>query len=226
VTVSDKDQGYSALVSRIFGLDSPKISVGIHEEDGAHDHEGLTVVALAAIHEFGLGVPERSFIRAWFDENESRAAEALRRLLVSVIEEKRSPNQALEAFALWAVGEIQARMARGIAPELAESTIARKGSSVPLIDTGQLRSSISYQILGSDGETVKKHGTSEAAVARHKAEQTKVRDKKAGEKKAARARAKERKQVRRDVKKTIKKTTRAVKKSVKKASRAVKRKLR
>jgi hypothetical protein len=160
--VKDKDMGYAALVRRVFALDSPKVSIGIHEEDGAKEHDaGMTVVALAAIHEFGLGnVPERSFIRAWFDENEDRAKEALRRLLVSVVEGKRQPQQALSLFAQWALGEMQKRMAAGIPPALQPETIrkktrAGKTGETPLIDTGQLRSSLSYEILDGDGNVTK-----------------------------------------------------------------------
>jgi hypothetical protein len=225
VSVRDQDRGYGALVDRIFTMGSPKISVGIHEADGGHEHEGLSVVALAAIHEFGIGVPERSFIRAWFDENEERAKEALRRLLVSVIEGKRKPDQALELFALWAVGEIQARIARGIAPALAESTIEAKGSSVPLIDTGQLRSSISYEILDANG-ALKKRGTSEAAVDRHKKAVAAKAGAKAADRKAARERARERKQVRKGVQKAVNRAAKNVKKSTKRLVKKVRKAVR
>lgn len=209
MAVRDQDQGYDALVKRVFALGSPKISVGIHEADGAQEHDGLSVVALASIHEFGIGVPERSFIRAWFDENDVRAKEALRLLLVSVVEGKRQPAQALELFALWAVGEIQARMARGIPPALAARTIADKGSSVPLIDTGQLRSSISYEIFNADGALVKR-GESAAAADRHKKAVAAKRDAKKEERKAERDRARERKVVRKGVKKAVSRLVRQV----------------
>lgn len=162
--VKDKDLGYAALVRRVYSLDSPKVSVGIHEEDGAKEHEdaGMTVVALGAIHEFGLGnVPERSFIRAWFDENQDRAKEALRRLMVSVVDGKRQPKQALDLFAQWALGEMQKRMAAGIPPALQPETVrkktrAGKKGETPLIDTGQLRSSLSYEIMDGDGVVTKR----------------------------------------------------------------------
>lgn len=162
--VADKDLGYAALVSRVYALDSPKVSIGIHEQEGAEEHAeaGMTVVALGAIHEFGLGnVPERSFIRAWFDENQDRAKEALRRLMVSVVEGKRQPQQALELFAQWALGEMQKRMAEGIPPALQPETLRKKTregktGEKPLIDTGQLRSSLSYEILDGDGVVTKR----------------------------------------------------------------------
>ena len=40
----------------------------------------------------------------------------------------------------------EAKIASNIPPALAPETIERKGSSVALIDTGQLRSSITWQV--------------------------------------------------------------------------------
>lgn len=208
MAVRDEDRGYKALVETVFKFGKPVVHVGILEADGGEDHGGMTVAEVAAIHEFGLGVPERSFLRAWFDENEDRAREAIRRLLVSVIAGKRTKEQALELFGQWAQGEIQARIAAGIPPGLAESTIAKKGSSVPLIDTGQLRSAISYMIDFGNGST--KHGTSEAAVKRHQ----KAKAEKVAAKAEVRKVAKERKAIRRDLKKRVSRLAKKVRKAV------------
>jgi hypothetical protein len=64
----------------------------------------------------------------------------------TVIEGKRTSDQVLEILGQRAVGQIQERIASGIAPANAPSTVAKKGSSTPLIDTGVLRSSITYQV--------------------------------------------------------------------------------
>ena len=54
--------------------------------------------------------------------------------------------KALELIGLFVKGLIQGRMSAGIPPPLKASTIARKGSSKPLINTGQLRASIDYEV--------------------------------------------------------------------------------
>lgn len=107
--------------------------------------EGLTVAALAEIHEFGLGVPERSFIRAWFDQNQAEISNKLRERFREAALGKITFDVAADQFALWCQASIQKRMAAGIQPENAPSTVARKGSSKPLIDTGILRSSITAE---------------------------------------------------------------------------------
>ena len=54
---------------------------------------------------------------------------------------------ALQRIGLWAQSEIQQRISDGIPPQNAPYTINKKGSSTPLVDTGQLRSSISFKVV-------------------------------------------------------------------------------
>lgn len=133
-----------------------KITVGIHGEEGGEMHGSdtfaedgaiersseLTVADIGTIHEFGLGVPERSFIRAWFDEASDENRALLQSRLKLVIAGKLTPEQALERCALKFEAGVRRRIRARIPPPLAQSTIDRKGSSTPLIDTGQLVSSI------------------------------------------------------------------------------------
>lgn len=217
--VKDTDRGYQKLVRRIFTFGGPKISVGIHESDGKVQHGEMRVIDIANIHEFGLGnVPQRSFIRAWFDENQERARAAMQRLLRSVVKGDRTPEQAVDTFALWVVGQMQLRMAKGIAPPLKRRTILRKGSSVPLIDTGQLRTSISYKVF-DENFTLKREGISKAAAKRAKAA---LRDKKAAERKEAKRRERQKKAVVKAFVKGAKTLKRNAKKVVRTGTRTLK----
>lgn len=131
------------------------VSVGIHSKEGSltkkvreedKGAEPLTVLDVAEWNEFGLGVPERSFIRAWFDGAQAEGKIFIRKMLLQVVAGRFTPEQAYELIGLRFVGQMQQRIADGIEPPNAASTIAKKGSSKPLIDTGQLRSSITYVI--------------------------------------------------------------------------------
>lgn len=151
MSVQDKDQGYKALLVRAQDLKRSQIAVGITEAAGDKPHgDGqLTILDIATFHEFGTGnIPERSFLRAWFDENQEQAKEWVERVTKLVVEGKLTKEKALNLLGLKFVNEIQQRMANGIPPPLAPATIARKGSATPLIDTGQLRSSITYVVGG------------------------------------------------------------------------------
>lgn len=146
--VKDVDKGYKALLDRAKMHGVIKVGILAAEGDKAYD-DGVTVLQVAIWNEFGTEhIPERSFLRAWFDENEAKCREAVKRMAEAVIAGKYQPDQALQLLAQRFVGEIQKRMAQGIPPPNAPSTIARKGSSKPLINTGQLRSSISYSVEG------------------------------------------------------------------------------
>lgn len=150
MTVRDIDHGYRKLVESVYGLRAPKIDVGILAADGAAAYaggDGATVLEVAMWNEFGAGhVPERSFIRAWFDENEDACGRAVVAMMRAVLAGRYTSKQAVELLAQRFVAEIQRRMAQGIPPPNAPSTVAAKGSDKPLIDTGQLRSSISYLV--------------------------------------------------------------------------------
>lgn len=157
--LKDVDHGYKKLVETVFGLGKPKITVGIFEAEGnakVGDDE-LTLIQVAIWNEFGTDdghVPARSFIRAWFDENAEKCREATRAMMQAVVAGKYTKEQALELLGQRFVAEIQKRIARGIDPPNAESTIKMKGSSTPLINTGQLRSGITYKTnTGEDGDT-------------------------------------------------------------------------
>jgi hypothetical protein len=164
--VTSKDNGYDALRKRVFGFGRPQIATGILEAQGAEakmpapgaaeSDEALTLIDVADWMEFGFTivhpngseeeVPARSFIRAWFDQAEPEMREDLRKLMRGVIAGTHTKEQVLNLLGLKAVGGIQKRIADGIDPPNAPSTIARKGSSKPLIASGQLRSGVSFAI--------------------------------------------------------------------------------
>lgn len=115
--------------------------------------DGETQASIAAAHEFGLGVPQRSFLRSWFDANltdirqeyewqRDRTRQLLRRRRLTLKEWR----QVLGRLGAWAVGEIQEEIHAGIDPPNADSTEELKGSSTPLIDTGQLVSGITSRV--------------------------------------------------------------------------------
>lgn len=125
--------------------------------------ESLTVADVATFNEFGVspftvmgsfsddgalggyehpGIPQRSFIRAWFDESQPFIASTLVSQMQLVVAGKITPEVAAERIALAFEGSVKQRISRGIEPPNAPSTIARKRSSKPLIHTGQLRNAI------------------------------------------------------------------------------------
>ncbi len=154
VNLTVVDHGYTALMKRVAGLSEPaSIAVGILARDAQTEDGAVTVLDVGTWNEFGTvgpdgrtHVPSRSFIRDWVDGNRKRAQGILKKLLQRVIAGELTEDAALEQFGAWAKGQIQLRIARGVPPPNAASTVARKGSSTPLIDTEVLRSSIDFEV--------------------------------------------------------------------------------
>ena len=66
-----------------------------------------------------------------------------------MLQGKLTPTQALAQLGAKVASMCQARIVAGISPALAPSTLRRKGAkSTPLILTGQLRSSITFTVVG------------------------------------------------------------------------------
>ena len=149
MTVRVRDRGANALLRAARGLAKRgAVDVGVLGADAEKEEsEGVTVGMVAEWAEYGLGQPMRSWLRAWIEENQREIDARIKTEAADVLRGKRSQEQALERLGVWAVGEIRKRIAAGIAPENAPSTIAQKGSSTPLIDKGQFRSSIASRVV-------------------------------------------------------------------------------
>ena len=143
--VKVKDNGAKKLVKMSGRRASVKVGVLGGKDEAQHQGTDETVVEIATKHEFGIGVPQRSFIAGWVDDAGSEVKEGLERF-AGRVERPEDLHQAMERFGLWVVGQMQLRISRGIAPPNSPVTIERKGSSTPLINTGQLRSSITHEV--------------------------------------------------------------------------------
>jgi hypothetical protein len=145
----DRDRGWSQLAKTIKSLaGGPHVLVGVQgaQAGAQHGSGGVTTLEVACWNEFGTSkIPARSFVRETVEINEAKllalAAKVGQRAALGAL----APGQALELLGEYTVGLMKERISDRIPPPNAASTIARKGSSTPLIaHTGQLRNSISY----------------------------------------------------------------------------------
>ena len=79
--VIDRDRGARALTRRLEALGDVRVSVGIHEEEGAEAHpSGPSVAEVARFVEFGTDdTAPRSFVRAATDSERGRLEAGLAR---------------------------------------------------------------------------------------------------------------------------------------------------
>ena len=122
---------------------------------------GFTVVELAAVHEFGSpanGIPERSFIRRTMADKADELGKVCARLAEKVVTDKAmTVGRALDTLGAYASAQVKKTITVGrLLEPNAPSTIAAKGSDRPLVDTGRLVQSITWQVMnnrgGDDGE--------------------------------------------------------------------------
>jgi hypothetical protein len=150
VTVTDTDNGFRRQMQALRELASAHVVVGIREEAGRYEGDGddgpATVAQVAAFNEFGLGVPERSFLRATFDGKRKELEAAAMAEVRGVLEGRQDVTKALSRLGLRAAADVQATITELREPPNAPATIKKKGSSKPLIDTGRLRASVDFEV--------------------------------------------------------------------------------
>ena len=101
--------------------------------------DNFNLASLAAVLEFGNErIPSRPFLRQTLAENQEKYTA----LFVKLFESGVSIDKIYEQIALIAQGDVQQNIANGKWTANAPSTIKRKKSSKPLIDTGKLRQSV------------------------------------------------------------------------------------
>lgn len=148
-----RDHGADALLRRLKTAgQKTELRVGILAGDVPHG--GVSVFDVGTWMEFGTVdadgneiVPARSFIRAWYDETIEANKRVYKLLQARMLAGELTQEQVFGQLGSLMVGQIQRRISEGIPPELQSKTIERKGSSTPLIDTGQLRASVTFEVV-------------------------------------------------------------------------------
>lgn len=126
-----------------------EVRVGFQGDEKYED--GTSIAEVAAHNELGSSdTPERPFMRQSFENHESElqaACDAANRLVSS----GGSADQALQQIGVVAKGLVQEEIDNGDFAPNAESTIRKKGSEQPLIDTGTMRQSVNFVVKRRGG---------------------------------------------------------------------------
>ena len=124
----------------------------LRKSDGTiEDSPDVTILDVAMWNELGtVNSPPRPFMRMSIDENKAKinafcANEARK------ISQGGTAEQALKSIGVFAKGLVQEKIKDGTFVPNAPSTIARKGSDKPLIDTGRMRQSVNFVIKDKGG---------------------------------------------------------------------------
>jgi hypothetical protein len=142
-------------------LKSMCVKVGVTEDVGAQTVDGgATLAQIASWNELGvLGppvsqhgkgiwfIPPRPFVRGFADGKREQIAKTLEKIGNLVAGGKLKAEMAMARIGEYGQSGVKSYIRNGSFTSNADSTIAKKGSSKPLIDTGTLRNSIRYQVI-------------------------------------------------------------------------------
>jgi len=170
ITIRD-DNKIPDLIKRLKNLESKRIEAGVFAGK-KHPENDIDLADLAKIHEYGvtievtpemraylhsiglhlrddtthIRIPERSFIRAGWDNHKEDVEKRIKRFLPHVMELEIDLDTFLEAVGKEVEGRLKRFMKKLHYPPNSSFTIRRKGSSNPLIDTGALLDSITHKV--------------------------------------------------------------------------------
>ena len=126
-------------------LDKLMVAVGF-PDDNKKNANGVSIAEYAAYNDLGTNMTtSRPFMRNSAEKHGTdynRIAEQTIKGIMS----GGSAQAALEKLGVFAKGIVQEEITDGVFESNKESTIGRKGSSKPLIDTGTMRNSVNYEI--------------------------------------------------------------------------------
>lgn len=91
-------------------------------------------------------IPARPFLRQGIANNQRKIENIMRQEVVGILTGGQTAERALKRIGLYVEGRIKKNFVEGEFAPNAKSTIRKKRSSRPLIDTGHLRQSIRYVI--------------------------------------------------------------------------------
>jgi hypothetical protein len=126
-------------------LASLEVCVGFQSGQDPYE-DGADLAVVAAINELGSSsTPARPFMRQSFENHEGQLKAACEHLEQSIIGGA-SAQDALTELGVFCKGLVQKEIVDGGFEPNAPSTIAKKGSEQPLIDTGHMRQSVNYVV--------------------------------------------------------------------------------
>lgn len=95
---------------------------------------------------WGGPIPERPFMRNAMRENKSAYHNAMRVSAVKILRGETSISTVISKLGTLAQNDIQAEIVSLASPPNSPTTVALKGSSNPLIDTGEMRGAVTYEV--------------------------------------------------------------------------------
>jgi len=152
--VRDIDKGWKQIMRNFGVMDDAYTQIGVQQGtirrgDGKEGSSDL--VKIAAINEFGApkrNIPSRPAFRQAFDMNKGKIQMFSRRVVGKIIDRTMVPKAGLGLIGENFTNLTKKRITDLDSPPNKLGTIRKKKSTNPLIDTGQLRNSVTHIEVG------------------------------------------------------------------------------
>ncbi len=138
-----KNGGVEALLKRV--KTSGTVDAGIIDA-GKHPSGDETVAEIGFKHEFGIGQHERSFMRSTIQKKKTEVIALQKKLLKQIVNGSMKVETGLALVGEFMADAIKQKIVAIRTPENSQATKDAKGSSNPLIDTSQMKNSITYEV--------------------------------------------------------------------------------
>lgn len=138
------------LCSKQISLGFPEGLAAKKRGNGGVEDSAAMLADVALWNEVGTSnMPARPFMASSFENNEEKL-KAFSAQCFKQIEARGTAQDVLQKVGVYAKGIIQQEISDGDFAANAPSTVARKGSDKPLIDTGHMRQSVNFEIKGKE----------------------------------------------------------------------------
>ena len=154
--VLDRDLGWNRIKRDLKNLDGSYTKVGLPEKGSeglprragsGHDFLDMSdLIIVGAANEFGTArTPERSFLRSTTDEQRPNISRVQKKVYEKIVTAEISVKNGLALLGEFLTGKVKNKIRTLKTPANKPSTIKRKKSSNPLIDTAQMLQSIQHE---------------------------------------------------------------------------------
>ena len=163
VKIKDRDMGWRRIKQELALARKAYVNIGILSDAGVHEgneksKKSITYAEIASIQEFGnktnkfyghhAPIPARPFMRMTFDKNKRKIKQTVEVFLDRIYSGIGTAKQGLKRLGLEHQSDVQTTIESGRFKANAPATKDRKGSSKPLIDSGNMKNKISFELKG------------------------------------------------------------------------------
>lgn len=145
--VKDDNREWRLFLQALPALKHIAVTAGIQSDAGFQKDKETPIAEYALYNELGTKrIPARPFVSSTSDEQRQNWLEFMDKGINKVFEGKVTPQVVFGRLGLKMVADIKQKIDSIYEPPNAPSTIKRKGSTKPLIDSGSMKRAIRHEV--------------------------------------------------------------------------------